>query len=375
MKDGKPTDTTRITATIPTIKHILSQKPREIVILSHLGRPDGKKNPEFTLAPLAPVLQDLIGTPVTFVSDIWTDAPASSSDAPRVLLYENVRYYPEEEGKKVSTDDIRKFCDRLTSFGDIYVNDAFGAAHRAHASIVGVKVPVRAAGLLMAKEIDAFGRVLNNPERPVLAIVGGAKVADKIALLDNLVDKVDELIIGGGMAFTFLKQFKGRAIGKSLYDEKGATIVKDLMAKADSKGVKIHLPSDYVIGDAFAENANIKVVDGDIPEGWMGLDIGPDSVRAFSEAVARAKTVVWNGPMGVFEWERFAAGSKGVLDAVRKATENGALTVVGGGDTVACVNQFGSEEDVTHVSTGGGASLELLEGKALPGIEILNDAA
>eukprot|EP00762_Andalucia_godoyi_P004240 ANDGO_05558.mRNA.1 Phosphoglycerate kinase len=370
MKDGKVTDATRISATIPTVKYILSKNPKNIIILSHLGRPEGKRDLEFSLQPLVPIVQDALGEDVTFVDDIWKDYDASS----RIVLYENIRFYPEEEGKKQTADQISKFNERLTSLCDIYVNDAFGAAHRAHASIVGVKVPVRVAGLLMAKEIDAFRSILDTPARPLLAIVGGAKVADKIALLENLIDRVDSLLIGGGMAFTFLKQLKGIQIGKSLFDEKGATTVESLMKKADAKGVKIHLPTDYVIADRFAEDAESKTCNGDIPDSWLGLDIGPETSKAFADVIAASKTVVWNGPMGVFEMEAFSKGSRAILDAVRASTKAGHVTVCGGGDTGACVQKYGAESDVAHLSTGGGASLELLEGKKLPGIAILSDA-
>ena len=264
----------------------------------------------------------------------------------------------------------------LTKLGDVYVNDAFGTAHRAHASMVGVKLPVRAAGFLMKKELDYFAKAVETPARPYLVILGGAKVSDKIQLITNLLDKCDEMVIGGGMAFTFKKVLEGTAIGDSLYDEEGAKIVADVMAKAKAKGVAIHLPTDFVIADKFAKDAAVQTVTDTqgVPAGWRGLDVGPASLAAFSAAVLRAKTVVWNGPMGVFEWPAFERGTKGVMDAVVKATEQGAVTIIGGGDTATAAAQYGVEDKVSHVSTGGGASLELLEGKELPGVAALSPA-
>jgi phosphoglycerate kinase len=304
-----------------------------------------------------------------------------------VILLENLRFHVEEEGKgqtpegakiKASKEEVAAFASSLTRLGDIYVNDAFGTAHRAHASMVGVQLPQKVSGFLLKKELDYFSKALVNPERPFLAILGGAKVSDKIQLIKNMLDKVDEMIIGGGMAFTFKKVMGGGvSIGSSLFDEEGAKIVPEILAKAAEKGVKIHLPTDYVVADKFAKDAAVEAASdatGGIPAGKLGLDVGPESSRAFAEAVLRAKTIVWNGPMGVFEWDNFEKGTKAVMDAVVEATTKGATTIIGGGDTATAAAKYGTEEKVSHVSTGGGASLELLEGKELPGVTALSDA-
>lgn len=290
----------------------------------------------------------------------------------------------EEEGKgkdasgsKVKADPakIEAFRASLSKLGDVYVNDAFGTAHRAHSSMVGVNLPKKAGGFLMKKELNYFAKALESPERPFLAILGGAKVADKIQLINNMLDKVNEMIIGGGMAFTFLKVLNNMEIGTSLFDEEGSKIVKDLMSKAEKNGVKITLPVDFVTADKFDENAKIgqATVASGIPAGWMGLDCGPESSKKYSEAVARAKQIVWNGPVGVFEWEAFAQGTKALMDEVVKATSRGCITIIGGGDTATCCAKWNTEDKVSHVSTGGGASLELLEGKVLPGVDALSN--
>jgi phosphoglycerate kinase len=302
-----------------------------------------------------------------------------------VILLENLRFHAEEEGerevekKKIKADPeaIKKFRESLTKLADVYVNDAFGAAHRAHSSVVGVCLEPRIAGLLMGKELDYFSKAMENPERPFLAILGGAKVEDKIPLIESLLDKVDEMIIGGGMAFTFTKVLNGMKIGSSLFDEKGANLVPTLMAKAKAKGVKMHLPTDFVAADKFAADAQDKYCTQEegIPDGWMGLDVGPKSVSSFVEAVNRAKTIVWNGPCGVFEFDKFAKGTKGVMDAIVSRTDKGeCVSIVGGGDTATCCFKWGTEKSISHVSTGGGASLELLEGKILPGVANLSDS-
>jgi phosphoglycerate kinase len=282
------------------------------------------------------------------------------------------------EGKKVTANKqaVQDFQMSLTKLGDVYVNDAFGTAHRAHSSMVGVKLSQRAAGFLVKKELAYFAKALESPERPFLAILGGAKVKDKIQLIENMLDKVNELIIGGGMAYTFLKVLHGMAIGNSLFDEDGAKIVGDLIAKAERNSVKVHLPVDFVVADKFSEDANTGAANktSGIPDGWEGLDCGPESVKLFSDVVARANTIVWNGPVGVFEFDKFANGTKAVMDAVVAATERGATTIIGGGDTATCAAKYGTEDKVSHVSTGGGASLELLEGKTLPGVAALSDA-
>uniref|UniRef100_A0A915PDH1 Phosphoglycerate kinase n=1 Tax=Setaria digitata TaxID=48799 RepID=A0A915PDH1_9BILA len=407
LKDGKITNNQRITAAVPTIKHALDHGAKAVVLMSHLGRPDGMKKMEFTLEPVAAELKNVLGKDVTFVHDcVGPEAEKVTADpAPgSVILLENLRFYLEEEGKgvndkgekvKASQADIEKFRASLTKHGDIYVNDAFGTAHRAHSSMVGVKLNERATGFLMKKELDYFAKALDNPVPPFLAILGGAKVADKIQLIRNLLDKVNEMIIGGGMAnivlfleqvnemiigggmaYTFLKVINNISIGKSLFDTEGAKIVNELMDKAKEKGVKIHLPIDFIIADDFKEDAQFKTADlkSGIPDGWMGLDIGPETAKQFAEVVGRAKTIVWNGPAGVFEWENFSKGTKAVMDAVVDVTSKGAVTIIGGGDTATCCKKWKTGDKVSHVSTGGGASLELLEGKVLPGVDALSPA-
>ncbi|KAG9478458.1 hypothetical protein GDO78_013472 [Eleutherodactylus coqui] len=301
-----------------------------------------------------------------------------------IILLENLRFHVEEEGKgkdaagnktKAEPAQLEAFRASLSKLGDVYVNDAFGTAHRAHSSMVGVNLPQRAAGFLMKKELDYFAKALENPERPFLAILGGAKVKDKIQLINNMLDKVNEMIIGGGMAFTFLKVLNNMEIGTSLYDEEGSKIVKDLMAKAEKNGVRITLPVDFTTADKFDENATTghASVAAGIPAGWMGLDCGPESMKLFVDAVGRAKQIVWNGPVGVFEWDKFAKGTKAVMDKVVEVTAKGAITIIGGGDTATCCAKWDTEDKVSHVSTGGGASLELLEGKVLPGVDALSN--
>jgi phosphoglycerate kinase len=377
MKAGEITNSARIVAALPTIRHALD-KGASVVLMSHLGRPKGKKDPEFTLAPVAKALQSLLERPVTFLNDCVGaefEAACAKLEAGAVVLLENLRFYAEEEGKGAEPAAIAAFRASLTKLGDVYVNDAFGTAHRAHSSMVGVDLPIRAAGLLLQRELDYFGKALSNPERPFLAILGGAKVADKIQLIENLIDKVDEMIIGGGMAYTFKKICDGMKIGNSLFDEEGAKIVEDLVKKAAQKNVKLHFPVDYVTGDAFSEKSNVGAATDEtgIPDGWEGFDCGPKSREIFTTVVKRAKTIVWNGPVGVFEFEIFASGSKAVAQAVAEATRGGAVSIIGGGDTATAAEKFGVTDKVSHVSTGGGASLELLEGKVLPGVAALTD--
>ncbi|KRY88748.1 putative phosphoglycerate kinase [Trichinella pseudospiralis] len=386
MKDGKITNPQRIVESLPTIKYALEKGARSLILMSHLGRPDGQKNMKYSLRPVAEELSKLLNKNVQFLPDCVgeeVEAACKACSPGSVILLENLRFHIEEEGKgvneagekiKASKEQIEKFQKSLTSLADVYVNDAFGTAHRAHSSMVGVQLSVRCSGFLLKKELQFFAKALENPERPFLAILGGAKVADKIQLIKNLLDKVNEMIIGGGMAFTFLKQLHGMNIGNSLFDEEGAKIVKELMEKANKNGVKIHLPVDIVTGDKFDEKAAVgsATVQAGIPDGWMGLDVGPETRKLFSEAIDRAKTIVWNGPPGVFEWDNFAAGTKAMMDSVVKATEKGATTIIGGGDTATCCAKFKTEHKVSHVSTGGGASLELLEGKILPGVAALS---
>jgi len=387
MKDGAITNNQRITAAVPTIQFALDNGAKSIVLMSHLGRPDGRKQEKFTLAPVATELQSVLGRNVQFINDCASDEAIQATANPAdgsVFLLENVRFYAEEEGKgvkedgskfKPEADAITAFREKLTKHGDVYVNDAFGCAHRAHSSVVGIQHAQRAAGLLMDKELSYFAKVLDNPDRPLLAILGGAKVQDKIQLIENLIDKVDEMIIGGGMAFTFHKILNNMQIGGSLYDEDGAKIVQNLVQKAKDKNVQLHFPIDFITADKFDENAQVgaATVAAGIPDGWMGLDCGPESNTAFATVVGRAKTIVWNGPAGVFEFEKFANGTKALMDNVVAATASGATTIIGGGDTATCAKKFKTVEKVSHVSTGGGASLELLEGKNLPGVASLSE--
>nr|ACO14839.1 Probable phosphoglycerate kinase [Caligus clemensi] len=384
---GAITNNARIVAALPSINHCLEKGAKSIVLCSHLGRPDGKPNPKFTLKPVAEELKKLLSKEVTFLSDcVGPDVEKACSDpAPgSVILLENLRYHIEEEGKgvdesgsKVKADPakVKEFRASLRKLGDAYVSDAFGTAHRAHSSMVGEGYDIRASGFLLKKELDYFGKALGNPAKPFLAILGGAKVADKIQLIDNLLDKVDEMIIGGGMAFTFRKVIDGMKIGDSLYDEAGAQIVPKLMEKAKSKGVKIHLPVDFLTGDKFDKDAKVGSanLEEGIPDGWMGLDMGPKSKELLIGVIKGAKTIVWNGPAGVFEFDSFATGTKAMMDAVVEATNGGAITIIGGGDTATCCAKWNTEDKVSHVSTGGGASLELLEGKTLPGVAALSD--
>ena len=388
QKDGKITNNQRIAAAIPTIKYALDHGAKAVILMSHLGRPDGRKNDKYTLKPIAEEVEKLLSKKVIFASDCVGDEVEKLTANPEegsVILLENLRYHIEEEGKgvneagekiKASKEDIEKFRKSLSKNGDVYVNDAFGTAHRAHSSMVGVALEPKASGFLLKKELEFFAKALESPQRPFLAILGGAKVADKIQLIKNLLDKVDEMIIGGGMAYTFLKVHDNVEIGKSLYDEEGAKIVNELIEKAKAKNVKLHFPVDFVAADKFAEDAAHKIVDvkAGIPSDQMGLDIGPETTKQFAEVVKRAKTIVWNGPAGVFEFENFAKGTKGIMDAVVEATKNGAVTIIGGGDTATACANWGTEDKVSHVSTGGGASLELLEGKVLPGVDALTNA-
>ncbi|XP_035219248.1 phosphoglycerate kinase 1-like isoform X2 [Stegodyphus dumicola] len=378
----------RIVAALDSIKYALDKGAKSLVLMSHLGRPDGQRNEKYSLKLVADELKKLLGRDVLFLSDcVGSEVEAKCADPPSgtVILLENLRFHIEEEGKgidasgakvKAKPEDVAAFRASLTKLGDVYVNDAFGTAHRAHSSMVGVDLPQKASGFLMKKELEYFAKALHNPVRPFLAILGGAKVADKIQLIENMLDKVNEMIIGGGMAFTFLKTLNNMEIGSSLYDEEGSKIVGNLMEKAKKNGVQIHLPEDFVTADKFAEGAatGTATVESGIPKGYMGLDCGPKSVERFCAAIGRAKTIVWNGPVGVFEWDNFAKGTKAVMDKVVEVTKSGATTIIGGGDTATCCAKWKTEDKVSHVSTGGGASLELLEGKTLPGVAALSDA-
>jgi len=361
------TNDKRIVAALPTIKYLLDHNAK-LILCSHLGRPKGEFKPEFSLAPVAARLSELLGKDVIMAKDVIGEdakAKAAALKEGEVLLLENVRYHKEE------TKNDPEFAKELASLAEIYVNDAFGAAHRAHASTEGVSHYLPAVcGYLMQKEIAFIGGTLEDPKRPFVAILGGAKVSDKIGVITNLLDKVDTLIVGGGMAYTFMKA-KGYNIGTSICEDEKVDLAKEIMAKAEAKGVKFYIPVDNRIADKFAEDAAYKDIDSDsIPDGWMGMDIGPKSVELFCNAVKDAKTVIWNGPMGVFEFPNFANGTLAVAKAV---ADSDAISVIGGGDSVAAVTKLGFADKMSHISTGGGASLEYMEGKVLPGIDCLND--
>ena len=367
LKDGVITNDKRIVAALPTIKYLVDHKAR-LILCSHLGRPKGEFKPEFSLAPVAKRLSELLGQEVKMAKDvIGPDAKKLASELKdgEVMLLENVRYHAEE------TKNDPAFAKELASMAEIYVNDAFGACHRAHASTAGVAAYLPAVcGYLMQKEINFIGGALANPKRPFVAILGGAKVSDKIGVITNLLDKVDTLVIGGGMAYTFMKA-QGHSIGTSICEDDKLDLARQILADAEKKGVKLLLPIDNNAGDKFDENCNEQIVNSDdIPDGWMGMDIGPKSIELFCDAVKGAGTVIWNGPMGVFEFEKFAKGTLAVAKAV---ADSGAVSIIGGGDSVAAVTKLGFADKMSHISTGGGASLEFMGGKVLPGIDCLND--
>jgi len=382
MKDGGVADQTRIVATVPTIKYLFEAGASSVILISHCGRPDGRRQDKFTLAPVAPVLEGLIGKKVTFVNEcvgaVAEDACKSPPEG-SVILLENLRFHVEEEGKgkdadgnavKATEEQIKTFRASLTKMGDVFVNDAFGTAHRAHSSMVGVEHPKKYAGLLLKKECEYFSKALESPQRPFLAILGGAKVKDKIQLIESLLNVVDSIIIGGGMAYTFKKVLNGMTIGDSLFDEEGSKIVQQIVDKAKEKKVDLIFPIDFVCANKFSADAEKKVIEESegIPDGWMGMDSGPKSVEQAKSVIAKAKQIIWNGPQGVFEMEPFAVGSMAFVHLVEEATKNGCISIIGGGDTAALVQSAGKAEAMSHVSTGGGAALELLEGKQLPGI-------
>lgn len=369
LKDGAITDDTRIKAALPTINYLIDNGTK-IVLMSHLGRPKGEAKPEFSLKPVADRLSQCLNKNVKFVSSdkVVDDNVFSATKeltAGDVLLIENVRFRPEEEKNDM------EFSKELSKLGDIFVQEAFGTAHRAHASTTGIANYIPAvSGFLIEKELKFLGSAVENPERPFVAIMGGAKVADKIPVISNLLDKVDVLIVGGGMLFTFLKA-QGYSIGKSLLDEEGLSLAGDILKKAESKGVKFLLPLDVVCADEFDNNSKFDTYDIDeIPDDRMGMDIGIKTIELYTEALKSAKTVVWNGPMGVFEMDNFAKGTKAIAECLSKID---ATTVIGGGDSAAAVQKFGLADKMTHISTGGGASLEYLEGKELPGIAIIEE--
>lgn len=366
-KDQKITDENRINGALPTIKYLIAQKAK-VILCSHMGRPKGEFNMKYSLAPVAKRLGELLGQEVKLATDVIGESAKSLVSAMsdgEVICLENVRFHKEEEKNDPA------FSKELASLADIFVNDAFGTAHRAHSSTAGVADYLPAVcGYLIQKEIDIMGKALSNPERPFIAILGGAKVSDKIGVINNLIEKVDALIIGGGMAYTFIKA-NGGQIGNSICENDKLDLAKELMAKAAAKGVKMYIPTDNTIGDDFSNDANIKVVESNsIPDGWEGLDIGPKSIEEFSAVVKNAKTVIWNGPMGVFEMSNFAKGTIAIAEAI---ADSDSVSIIGGGDSAAAVEQFGFADKVTHISTGGGASLEFLEGIVLPGIACLLD--
>lgn len=398
---GKITDDTRIVAALPSIQYVLDNGA-SLVLMSHLGRPAGKGyEAAFSLKPVAEELSKKLGKPVAFAADCMNaDAEAAALKPGEVLLLENTRFYKAEDGK-VKKDDEKKgihlteeefqakkaelkekraaMAKKLASYGDVYCNDAFGTAHRAHAStaVIADYVKPAVSGFLLEKEIKFLGDAVENPVRPFVAILGGAKVSDKLKVIKNLLNKVDALVVGGGMAYTFLKA-KGMKVGASLCEDDQLEYAKEMLAAAEAKGVKFLLPVDNVVANKFpaekdASDIEMKVVEGDIEDGWMGLDVGPKSVALFSEAIGTAKTVVWNGPMGCFEFAPLAKGTFGVCDAVAGVKARGGLSIIGGGDSVSAVKKSGKAAEMSHISTGGGASLEYLEGKVLPGVAALDD--
>lgn len=382
LKNGAITDDTRIKGAMPTIEYILQQEGASLILMSHLGRPKGEAKPEFSLKPVAKRIEELLGKPVKMASDsIGADVKKMAGDlaAGEVMMLENVRYHKAETSK----DDAEReaYAKQLAELADVFVNDAFGTAHRAQGSTATIAkfMDTAVSGFLIEKELDFFGKVLNNPDRPLVAILGGAKVSGKIGVITNLLDKADAIIIGGGMSYTFFKA-QGKEIGNSLFTADDMPIAESVIKKAKEKGVELVLPVDNVItdksvGDMFADasvvdSAATEIVEGNIKAGWEGVDIGPKTIEKITAALDGAKTVVWNGPMGVFEFDKFA---KGTVEVAKKLAEIDAVTVIGGGDSVAAVNKFNLADKMSHVSTGGGASLELMEGKVLPGIAALDD--
>ena len=364
---GAITSDKRIVAALPTIRYLLEKKAA-VIACSHLGKPKGEWKSKLSLAPVAERLSELLGQEVIFARDIVGEdakAKAAALQGGQIMLLENLRFDPREEKNDPS------FAEELASMAELYVSDAFGTVHRAHASTAGVAAYLPAvSGLLVAKELEVMGGALNNPKRPFVAVLGGAKVSDKIGVINNLLDKADTIIIGGGMAYTFAKA-QGGSIGKSLCEEDKLDYAREMIAKAEKNGVKLLLPSDTMAADEFSNDAKRQVVSTmAIPEGWEGMDIGPNTIKVFCDAVKGAGTVVWNGPMGVFEFDNFAAGTRAMAQAL---ADSGAITIVGGGDSAAAVEQMGFADKITHISTGGGASLEFLEGLELPGVACLLD--
>ena len=386
-ENGQITDDTRIRGALPTLKHIL-EEGGALIIMSHMGKPKGKVVAKYSLKQIVDAVSAALGTPVQFAEDCAKAAEqAAALKAGEVLLLENLRYYPEEEGKPVGIDkedpayeeakkamkaSQKEFAKTLASYADCYVNDAFGTAHRKHASTAVIAdyfdADNRMLGYLMEKEVEAVDNILKNIKRPFTAIMGGSKVSTKIGIIENLMDKVDNLILCGGMTYTFAKA-NGGEIGNSICENDKLELALDIIAQAKAKGVNLVLATDCVAADDFSNDANTQICPSNaIPEGWEGVDAGPDSRKAFAAAIEGAKTILWNGPAGVFEFDNFAAGSKAIAEAIATATDNGAYSLIGGGDSVACVNKFGMADRVSYISTGGGALLEAIEGKVLPGV-------
>lgn len=392
-ENGKVTDDTRIRGALPTLKKILADGG-SLILMSHMGKPKGKVNPKFSLSQIREDVAKALGTDVKFVPDCANADEAVAELKPgEVLLLENLRFYPEEEGKPVGIDKEdpgydaakkemkerqKKFAQKLASYADVYVNDAFGTAHRKHASTAVIadyfKPEDKMLGYLMEKEVKAVDNILKDIKRPFTAIMGGSKVSTKIGIIENLMDKVDNLILCGGMTYTFAKA-QGGKIGDSIVENDKLDLALDIIKKAKEKGVNLILGTDCVAGDAFSNDCNTMVCQSnDIPDGWDGLDAGPETRKAFAEAIRPSKTILWNGPAGVFEFDNFTAGSRAIAEAIVEATKNGAFSLVGGGDSVACVNKFGLADSVSYVSTGGGALLEAIEGKVLPGVAAVKEA-
>ena len=373
IENGQVTDDTRIVAALPSIKHVLDQGG-SLILMSHCGRPKGEKNMEYSLKPAVDRLSHLVDVPVSLAPDVIGDDVVdlvNNLKVGEILVLENLRFYKEEEGKGCSLEDQDTFSKQLASYGDVYVSDAFGTAHRAHASMVGVTkyMDQCAAGFLLEKEIEYLGKVLASPEKPFIAIIGGAKISGKIDVVINLMDKCDTILIGGGMAYTFFVS-QGKKIGDSLLEKDKVELAASILKQAKEKGVNLLLPIDNVVADEFSETANTKIIEGDVDEGWMSLDIGPKTIELYSEQISTAKTIVWNGPMGCFEMAPFANGTNAICNAVANAN---CTSIIGGGDSVAAVKKSGNADKMSHVSTGGGASLEFMEGKDLPGITALTD--
>lgn len=360
------TDDRRIQASLPTIKHILAQNPKKIILMSHLGRPDGKVVSKYSLKPVALRLKELLGEDVRMLDDCVGDKVRQeiNESKERVILLENLRFHPEEEKNDPS------FSKELSSLADLFVNDAFGSAHRAHSSTEGVARYLKsAAGLLLETEINYLGMVLEKPEKPFVVILGGAKVSDKIAVIENLLNKADEIIIGGGMSYTFLKA-KGIKIGNSKLEKEKIDVAKNILDKAKNKKVNVLLPIDNIVTDKIDDISNMKLVGENVPDGFIGVDIGPKTIKEYCAALVKAKTICWNGPLGIFEIDAFSKGTKAIAEFIANLK---ATSIIGGGDTAAAIAKFGLEDKMTHISTGGGASLEFLEGKVLPGIAALTD--